>query len=98
MGQKALGSSNISSGVVGSGGNLSLGTGEEFPEEKAKQTKNDKVNAAVDTLSSVIPQGYTSTDEMKNSMFAAADEIDTKFSGLSQVLGSVWSGVTGEQV
>lgn len=98
MGQKALGSSNISSGTGGSGENLSLGTGKEFPEEKAKQTKNDKVNAAVDTLSSVIPQGYTSTDEMKNSMFAAADEIDTKFSGLSQVLGSVWSGVTGEQV
>lgn len=98
MGQKTLGSSNISSGVEDSAGNLSLGTGAEFPEEKAKQTKNDKVNAAVETLSSVIPQGYTSTDEMKNSMFAAADEIDSKFSGLSQVLGSVWSGVTGEQV
>lgn len=98
MGQKTLRSSNISSGVEDSAGNLSLGTGAEFPEEKAKQTKNDKVNAAVETLSSVIPQGYTSTDEMKNSMFAAADEIDSKFSGLSQVLGSVWSGVTGEQV
>ena len=98
MGQKTLGISNISSGVEDSVGNLSLGTGAEFPEEKAKQTNNDKVNAAVETLSSVIPQGYTSTDEMKNSMFAAADEIDSKFSGLSQVLGSVWSGVTGEQV
>ncbi|MCQ4935121.1 hypothetical protein [Anaerotignum propionicum] len=98
MGQKTLGSSNISSGVEDSTGNLSLGTGAEFPEEKAKQTNNNKVNAAVETLSSVIPQGYTSTDEMKNSMFAAADEIDSKFSGLSQVLGSVWSGVTGEQV
>lgn len=77
--------------------NLSLGTGAEFPEEDAKRAKPDKVTAAVETLSSVIPQGYTSSDEMKNSMFAAADEIDAKFSGLSQVLGSVWSGATGEQ-
>lgn len=98
MGQNVLGSSNVSSGAEDNGANLSLGTGSEFPEENAKQAKNDKVNGAVDTLSSVIPQGYTSTDEMKNSMFAAADEIDSKFSGLSQVLGSVWSGVTGEQV
>ncbi|WP_312044023.1 hypothetical protein [Anaerotignum sp.] len=98
MGQNVLGSSNVSSGAGDNGTNLSLGTGSEFPEENAKQAKNDKVNGAVDTLSSVIPQGYTSTDEMKNSMFAAADEIDSKFSGLSQVLGSVWSGVTGEQV
>ncbi|WMI82031.1 hypothetical protein [Anaerotignum sp. MB30-C6] len=77
--------------------NLNLGTGVEFPEQNQAQAKPDKVGAAVETLSSVIPQGYTSPDELKNSMFAAADEIDTKFSGLSQVLGSVWSSATGEQ-
>ncbi len=97
MGQQALGSTNIPSCMENSGVALGLGTGSEFPEENAKQAKSDKVNAAVDTLTSVMPQGFTSPDEMKNSMFAAADEIDTKFSGLSQVLGAVWSGATGEQ-
>lgn len=77
--------------------NMGLGRGTEFPEENAKHVKSDKVNAAVETLSSVIPQVYASPEDMKNSMFAAADEMNAKFSGLSQVLGSVWSGATGEQ-
>jgi hypothetical protein len=95
MVQNTLGNREVLSGVQNT--DMRLGTGAEFPEQNAKQVKSDKVNAAVETLSSVIPQGYTSPDDMKNSMFAAADEIDAKFSGLSQVLGSVWSGATGEQ-
>lgn len=88
---------DASTSVQNTSADLSLGTGTEFPQQSANQGNTDKVGSAVETLSRVIPQGFTSHDDMKNSMFATTDEIDAKFGKVFEVLGAVWSSAVGEQ-